>query len=112
MRTVLAYPNPPSAFSEADERNALERVQLRGSRMNLNVEKRWDKELSLDEQRRLNLARVLLHRPIWIIKDESISELDEESRQLVLSLFEKELAHTGASASAATILAMAFISEP
>jgi vitamin B12/bleomycin/antimicrobial peptide transport system ATP-binding/permease protein len=95
LRVVLAYPNPPGAFSEAEERRALERVHLSRLTKNMDVEKRWDKELSLDEQRRLNMARVLLHRPLWIIKDESISELDDETRGVVLSLFEKELAHTG-----------------
>ena len=60
----------------------------------LGVEKRWDKELALDEQWRLVLARLLLHRPDWVISDESIAELDEENREIALSIFSSELAKT------------------
>ncbi|MFZ1108927.1 MAG: ABC transporter ATP-binding protein/permease [Rhodomicrobium sp.] len=94
LKTAMAYPMTPERYSDADARKALERVKLGQLAGELDVEKRWDKELSLEEKRRLNLARLLLHRPKWVIKDESISELDEESRQLALSVFSTELADT------------------
>ena len=40
------------------------------------------------------LGRVLLHKPDWIIYDESIAELDDENRKVALSIFSSELAHT------------------
>jgi putative ATP-binding cassette transporter len=94
LKTILAYPDPAATCSEPDARKALERVKLGQLADELNLDKRWDKELSLEEMRRLNLARLILQRPKWVIKDESISELDEESRQLALSVFSKELADT------------------
>jgi vitamin B12/bleomycin/antimicrobial peptide transport system ATP-binding/permease protein len=94
LKTALAYPNSEDFCREPEARAALERARLGHLADELNVDKRWDKELSLEEKRRLNLARLLLHRPKWIVKDESISELDEESRQLALSVFAKELAGT------------------
>ncbi len=95
LKTVLAYPNPAETCSEPDARTALERVRLGQFADQLNVDKRWDKELSLEEKRRLNLARLLIQRPKWVIKDKSISELDEETRKLALSVFSTELADTG-----------------
>ena len=49
--------------------------------------------MTLDEQQRIALARVLLQRPDWIIQDEAMSELDDDSRHLAEELFRKELAH-------------------
>ena len=60
----------------------------------LGVKKRWDKELTLDDQWRLVLGRVLLHSPDWVIYDKSIAELDEENRKIALSIFSSELAKT------------------
>jgi len=95
LRAILAYPSLPGAFSDAEDRKALERVRLGHLAADLDVKMRWEKELSHDEQRRLNLARLLLHRPQWVIKDESISELDDESREIASSIFSSELKHTG-----------------
>jgi putative ATP-binding cassette transporter len=94
LKSALAYPEAPERYGDADARKALERVKLGQLANELDVVKRWDKELSLEEKRRLNLARLLLHRPKWVVKDESISELDEESRQLALSVFSTELKDT------------------
>ncbi len=94
LRAALAYPHSPEYCGEADARKALDRVQLGRLATELDVSKRWEKELTLDEQRRLNLARLLLHRPQWVVRDESISELDEESIQIALSIFSTELAQT------------------
>jgi vitamin B12/bleomycin/antimicrobial peptide transport system ATP-binding/permease protein len=90
LRTALAYPDMP-AFTDADAKKALERSLLGPLGAELNVEKRWDKELSLEEKRRLNLARLLLHRPKWVIKDESISELDDDTRKVAVSVLSTEL---------------------
>ena len=56
--------------------------------------RRWDKELTLDERRRLVIGRMLLHRPDWVVEDEFVYELDEESRQAAMDIFRDELKHT------------------
>jgi putative ATP-binding cassette transporter len=94
LRAALAYPDTAGGYSDLDIRKALDRVQLGQFSFALDVVKRWDKELTLDEQRRLILGRMLLLRPQWVIQDETIGELDEESRKLALSIFALELAHT------------------
>jgi putative ATP-binding cassette transporter len=94
LRAALAYPDAAGGYSDLDIRRALDRVQLGQFSFALDAVKRWDKELTLGEQRRLILGRMLLLRPQWVIQDETISELDEESRKLALSIFALELAHT------------------
>ncbi len=94
LKTALAYPRPAEEIDDEEAIKALERVRLGKLSADLNVERRWEKELALDEQRRLLLANMLLYKPQWIIQDESIVELDDESRNLAASIFTHELADT------------------
>ncbi len=94
LKAALSYPDSADEYSDADALTVLERVQLGRFAPDLGAKRRWDKELTLDEQWRLVLARVLLHRPDWVIYDESISELDDENRRIALSIFSSELAKT------------------
>ncbi len=54
----------------------------------------WSHALSLGEQQRLAFARVLLHRPDWLLVDEATSHLDEANEALVYRLIHQELPHT------------------
>ncbi|MGO9170514.1 MAG: ABC transporter ATP-binding protein/permease [Rhodomicrobium sp.] len=94
LRSALAYPDKADRFSDADVKSALERVGLSRYLPELDKEERWDKELTLEERRRLVIGRVLLHKPKWVVQDESIYELDEESRKAALSIFRDELKDT------------------
>ncbi len=94
LKAALSYPDPPDAYSDDDALKVLERIKFGRLAPDLAGKKRWDKELTLDEQWRLVLGRVLLHRPDWVVNDESMSELDDESRAIAFSIFSKELAGT------------------
>jgi vitamin B12/bleomycin/antimicrobial peptide transport system ATP-binding/permease protein len=94
LMTALCYPDPPDAFKEDEAKAALDRTGLGQLATRLNEVKRWDKELSLEERRRLILGRMLLHRPLWVIQDESIYELDDETRKTALSILSCELKDT------------------
>ena len=94
LKAALVYPDAPEKYSDADALKALERVQLERLAPDLGTQKRWEKELAFEEQWRLVLARLLLHRPEWLIYDESIAELDEESRKIAFSIFATELKET------------------
>jgi len=59
------------------------------------VSRRWDHELSEDEQQTLAFARVVLHAPPWILIDEVLDALDEDARQAILDIFADDLKHTG-----------------
>ena len=95
LREVLAYPSATDAFQTAAYANALVRVKLDRLEPLLDVSRRWDHELSDDEQQTLAFARVVLHAPPWVLIDEVLDSLDEDARRCILDLFTKDLPHTG-----------------
>jgi putative ATP-binding cassette transporter len=94
LMSALSYPDPVDRFGKDDAKAALERVGLGRLADCLYQVKRWDKELGLEDRRRLILGRVLLHKPQWLVQDESIYELDEETRKIALSILSNELKQT------------------
>ncbi|HXW72081.1 MAG TPA: ABC transporter ATP-binding protein/permease [Methylocella sp.] len=92
LRVALAYPAPPTQFTAADYAAALERMKLSHLLPFLDRDARWERELSREELHRLAFARLLLHKPAWILLDEAIDSLDEETRGLVLDVLGQELA--------------------
>ena len=53
---------------------------------------RWERELTSEDQHKLAFARLLLHKPRWIVLDEAIDYLDDDTRGLFLDVFGQELA--------------------
>ena len=94
LREALTYPHRPDRFSDQEVQAALSRMRLGRLVPFLDQSPGWDHEMTLDEQQRIALARVLLLRPDWVIQDEAMSELDDDNRRLAEDLFRKELAHT------------------
>ncbi len=94
IRAAVAYPSPPDSFADQDVRSVLERVQLDHLVPLLDQEERWDKSLSLDQQQRLVFARLLLHKPGYVVLDDVGAALAEEHRQLMYELFKKELGNS------------------
>jgi vitamin B12/bleomycin/antimicrobial peptide transport system ATP-binding/permease protein len=95
LREVLAYPSATAAFDDAAYANALVRLELQRLVPLLDESRRWDHELSEDEQQTLAFARVVLHAPPWVLIDEVLDSLDEDARRCILDLFVKDLPHTG-----------------
>jgi vitamin B12/bleomycin/antimicrobial peptide transport system ATP-binding/permease protein len=94
LREVLAYPSTTETFEPASYTNALLRLKLERLVPMLDVSKRWDHELSEDEQQTLAFARVVLHAPPWVLIDEVLDSLDEDARQGILDIFVRDLEHT------------------
>jgi vitamin B12/bleomycin/antimicrobial peptide transport system ATP-binding/permease protein len=94
LRAAVSYPAEPDDFDEGAVRAALEQVDLGHLAPSLDRTERWDRQLSLDEQQRLAFARLLLHRPRWVFLDDAMGALDDAHRQLVLSIFKRELPQT------------------
>jgi len=95
LREVLAYPSATETFEAAAYVNALVRLKLDRLEPLMDVSRRWDHELSEDEQQTLAFARVVLQAPPWVLIDEVLDSLDENARRCVLDLFAKDLPHTG-----------------
>lgn len=92
LRTALAYPHAADEFEDKAVREAMARCGFDGLTEKLDVEARWDQLLSEAEQQRLAFVRLLLQRPAWVIMDEALSELDEQSVAALMSAFRCELA--------------------
>jgi vitamin B12/bleomycin/antimicrobial peptide transport system ATP-binding/permease protein len=91
---ALAYPEPADRVPAEAQAAALTRCGLEHLVPRLAEEERWDRILSLGEQQRLAFARLLLHRPRWVLLDEATSALDEAAEAALMGLFETELAGT------------------
>lgn len=79
LRSQLLYPNQDRPIRDAELLHLLERVNLAdlAERFGgLDAERDWEKVLSIGEQQRLALARVLLTRPSYAVLDEATSALD------------------------------------
>ena len=94
LRDVLAYPASSQMFTTRELESVLASMGLSYLSVWLDREARWDKELSEPDQQGLAFARVLLHKPRWVIVDEAIGSLREEARIKLFDIFEKELATT------------------
>lgn len=95
LREVLAYPADTEKFRPDAYAKALARVKLDRLLPMLDVQQRWDRELSEDEQQFLAFARVVLHSPAWVLIDEVLDSLDEDVRPDILDIFTADLPGTG-----------------
>ncbi|HEY8031891.1 MAG TPA: ABC transporter ATP-binding protein/permease [Methylocella sp.] len=93
LRGALAYPSKSSHFTSADFMAALERMELAHLSPDLDRDARWERELPPEDQYKLAFARLLLHRPRWILLDEAIDHIDDDTRGLILDVFGLELAN-------------------
>ncbi len=94
LREVLAYPLKPDGFDADACVQALRRLGLERLVPLLDISRRWDRELSEDEQLALAFARVLLQAPAWLLIDDVFGSLDGDTLERVIDMFGKELAHT------------------
>ncbi len=95
LREVLAYPSKVEAYDAAAFTHALRRLGLERLEPMLDVTQRWDRELSQDEQISLAFARIVVQRPPWLLVDDQLGSLDDETLERVVDVFANELAHTG-----------------
>jgi putative ATP-binding cassette transporter len=94
LRAALAYPFPAGRFASQDFAKALGRLGLAHLAQDLDRVARWSYDLSSEEQQKLAFARLLLHKPRWVLIDEAIDLLNDDSREIVFDVFNVELADT------------------
>jgi putative ATP-binding cassette transporter len=95
LREVLAYPLGVEKFNAKSFKTVLDRLGLARLVPMLDLTQRWDRELSDDEQQCLAFSRALLHAPPWILIDEVLDGLDEETRDRVIKVLASDLQRTG-----------------
>ena len=95
LREVLAYPLKADSFDPDACAQALRRLGLERLVPLLDASRRWDRELSEDEQLGLAFARVLLQAPAWVLIDDVFGSLDGDTLERVIEVFGHELVRTG-----------------
>ena len=91
LREVLAYPWEADKFAADSFARALDSMGLDRLKLQLDEVRRWDRELSQDEQLALSFARLQLQAPPWVLIDDTIGSLDDEAREQVVDIFSHEL---------------------
>ena len=91
LRDVLAYPQGAESFAPQAFGDALARVGLARFAPMLDRVSRWDHELNGDEQHNLMLARLLIHRPRWVVLDDLLDAIDDAARARAFEIFSTEL---------------------
>ncbi|MDF0595667.1 ABC transporter ATP-binding protein/permease [Psychromarinibacter halotolerans] len=92
LRAAACYPADPDSIADDRLRDVLDRLGLSHRLGALDADGEASLEgLSLGERQRLALARVLLHRPDWVVLDEATSSLDAASEAHLLAILRRDL---------------------
>jgi vitamin B12/bleomycin/antimicrobial peptide transport system ATP-binding/permease protein len=95
LMQALAYPDPESSLAKDRAIQAMRDAGIGEFSNQLGVSNHWDRDLSLGDQQRLGIARLLLRAPDWAFLDNSLSALDDEAATGVLALIKQKLPDTG-----------------
>lgn len=91
LREALLYPKGGEGADAARLGEALAAVGLERLAGELDTGENWGLTLSLGEQQRIALARLLLEKPDWILLDEATSALDEPTESRFYALLRERL---------------------
>ena len=95
LAEVLCYPMAPSSYPPQAMGAALSSVGLQRLAPLLDETRRWEQELSVDEQLLLGFARVVLQSPPWLVMDEAFGAFDDDTLARLIDVLNGQLAHTG-----------------
>ncbi len=94
LRQALCYPRPPDTFTNTLIRHALECVGLIRLVRRLDEKDNWEEVLPLRVQQQLGFARILLHRPVWVVMEEATSSFDPKGEVRMMEMLNRELPNT------------------
>ena len=95
LRHSLVYPGAEAEFTSDQVIAAMRDVGLPHLVAQLDISNHWDKDLSLGDQQRLAIARLLLHQPGWAFLDDCLSALDDQEGQEILLTLTQRLPAIG-----------------
>ncbi len=94
LAAAVTYPAEPGTFSAEALAEVITAVGLPALASRLQEEAHWNRMLSLGEQQRLGIARVILEAPDYLFLDEATASLDEAAESALYRLLEERLAGT------------------
>jgi putative ATP-binding cassette transporter len=95
LRAAVTYPRATHEYEGPVIVKALADVGLEHLEPLLDTVERWDRRLTDDEKQRLAFARVVMHRPLWIVVQNALDVLDPESRMRIRELLMGDFAEMG-----------------
>ena len=95
LRDCVAYPRVGAGIDDAAIAAALTDVGLGRLACDLDREMRWDRFLSENEKHCLSFARVILHRPDWVVIDDALNLVARATRRQIETIFMERLTSTG-----------------
>ena len=94
LAAAVSYPARLGAFEDAQLAEVLTAVGLGHWANRLHEEAHWNRMLSLGEQQRLAIARVILQKPDFLFLDEATASLDEAAEASLYRLLHERLKGT------------------
>jgi putative ATP-binding cassette transporter len=94
LAAAVTYPAEPGTFSTEALAEVVTAVGLPALASRLHEEAHWNRMLSLGEQQRLGIARVILEAPDYLFLDEATASLDEAAESALYRLLEARLKDT------------------
>jgi putative ATP-binding cassette transporter len=91
LRAALCYPRSADAFAPDAIERALDCAGVAWLAARLDDRDSWEHALPLRVQQRLGFARVVLHRPAWILLGEATDAFDPRSERSILEMLRREL---------------------
>lgn len=95
LREVVTYPAEFGEEHDSRIRDCLRRAGLNGLSERLYDAEAWSETLSLGDQQQVGFARLLFHRPHWIVLEEPADALSAAGEREMMQLLQSEF--TGAS---------------
>jgi putative ATP-binding cassette transporter len=86
LQAAISYPSAPDAFDTAAVEEALKQTGLEELQGCLAESGTWENNLSREQQQRLGVARLLLHKPRWILLREALDSLASEDAMQMMGL--------------------------
>jgi vitamin B12/bleomycin/antimicrobial peptide transport system ATP-binding/permease protein len=94
LREAMSYPLGKAGFSDEQLVSALHELGLTRLETMLDFNARWERELSDDEQQSLAFARLTLHKPSWVVIDESLDAMEADAYDRVMTVLRDHLANS------------------
>lgn len=94
LREAMIYPASAADLDDTLISSALVRAGLMNLLGRLDDKERWDRALPAQDQQRLMLARLILHRPTWVLFEDMAATANEQDLRVFRSVFARELLGT------------------
>lgn len=93
LREVVTYPAAADADQDDQIRMCLRQVGLGHLNDRLQDSEIWETSLTIGEQQRLGFARLLFHRPNWIVLEDPADALSAAEERQMMQLLQTEFSH-------------------